>query len=300
MQPGEDEQGEPTSTWVPVPDTVTRLYNLATEDVLFEQLQTYGGKGWSVFMSLLTLTCITLYFVTSSDSASFVVDMMAANGRPEPPLAQKIFWALTEGMAAAVLMLVAGDDDPQAALKAVQAIPIVLGLGYTFHLFYCCQSLIIVCKEESGMLEKDRKNFTHFLLFNLQPMSFVSFVLPCLPAGNVAAEIMGGSKLVYLAGFGFGWIFFIVLCFLTLADVAFSSMALSAYLMFGCCVGMLRIAVRNKLGITGDMITDLICCTFWMPFALGQMAGEDLTNVPLVEASKGEMIGAAESKQVDI
>merc|ERR1719198_490720 len=106
--------------------------------------------------------------------------------------------------------------------------------------------------------------------------------------------------MMYLAGFGFGWIFFIVLCFLTLVDVAFSSMALSAYLMFGCCVGMLRIAVRTKLGITGDMITDPVCCTFWLPFALGQMAGEDLTAVPPQEAVKNEIIGAAEAKQVDI
>jgi hypothetical protein len=274
---------------------------LGTEDVLFEQLQTYGGPAWSTLFSVVTLVCIILYFVTSSDSASFVVDMMAANGRPEPPLAQKIFWALTEGMAAAVLMLVAGDDDPQAALKAVQAIPIVLGLPYTFHLFYCCQSLIIVCKEEAGELPINRKNFTNFLLFNVEPMSFVSFVLPCLPAGNIAAEILGGSKLLYLAGFGFLWVFFIILCFLTLADVAFSSMAISAYFMFGSSVGMLRLATRNKLGITGDMITDLVCCNFWLPFALGQMAGEDLTAIPPPEdAVKAEAIGAAEAKQVDI
>merc|ERR1719454_1973371 len=107
--------------------------------------------------------------------------------------------------------------------------------------------------------------------------------------------------MMYRAGFGFGWCFFILLCFLTLADVAFSTMALSAYLMFGCCVGMLRIAVRNKLGITGDMITDLVCCTFWLPFALGQMAGEDLTATENpAGAVKGEAIGAADAKQVDV
>jgi choline-glycine betaine transporter len=301
MRSTTDEDGNSVSTWHPVPDTVTRLYNLATEDVLFEQLQAYGGKGWSLFTSVFTLICIILYFVTSSDSASFVVDMMAANGRPEPPLAQKIFWGVTEGMTASVLMLVAGDDDPQAALKAVQAIPIVLGLPYTFHLFYCCQSLIIVCKEEAGELAMQRKNFSNFLIFNVEPMSFVSFLAPFIPAGNVAAEIMGGSKIVYMAGFGFLWVFFIVLCFLTLTDVAFSSMALSAYFMFGTSLGFLRVATRTKLGITGDMVTDLVACNFWMPFALGQMAGEDLTAIPPpVEAIKGDKIGSAEAKQVDI
>jgi hypothetical protein len=293
----QDEEGK--DKWVEVPDTVTRLYMLGTEDVLFEQLQTYGGEGWSTFTSVVTLICIILYFVTSSDSASFVVDMLAANGRAEPPITQKVFWALTEGFAAAICILVGGDD-PSNVLKALQAVPIVLGLPYTFHLFYCCQSLIIICKEESGELSKERKNFTNFLLFNGEPMSFLSFLLPCIPAGLVAHRTLGGSKAAYLLAFGFLWVFFLVLCFLTLADVAFSSMAVSAYFVFGMTVGFLRGAVRNKVGITGDMISDMVCSTFWLPFALGQMHGEDLDAVPPQEAAKAQVIGNPESKQVDI
>merc|ERR1712157_315037 len=81
----------------PVADSTVRLYSLGTEDVLFEHLQAYGGEGYGTFMTVLVLICIVLYFVTSSDSASLVVDIMAANGMEEPPLAQKIFWAFTEG-----------------------------------------------------------------------------------------------------------------------------------------------------------------------------------------------------------
>jgi choline-glycine betaine transporter len=74
--------------WQPVADGTVRLYNLATENVLFEHLQAYGGQDWSTFMSVIVLICIVLYFVTSSDSASFVVDIMAqrhggATPRPE-------------------------------------------------------------------------------------------------------------------------------------------------------------------------------------------------------------------------
>jgi len=261
--------------WTPVDGSVTRFYNLATEDVLFEHLQTYGGKGWSTFVSIVTLITIILYFVTSSDSASFVVDMMAANGTPEPPLLQKIIWAVTEGAAAAVLMLVAGDDNPQAALKAVQALPIVLGLPYTFHLFFCCQSLLIICKEEDGQLEIERKNFTNFLIFNLEPMSFVSFLMPCIPIGTVAAKTWGGKPLFYQVGFSLAWIVFIVFCFCTLTDVAFSSMALCTYFLFASSIALLRSQVRAKLGITGDMISDMVSCNFWLPFAVGQMYGED-------------------------
>merc|ERR1712038_899073 len=154
--------------WHPVPDHVTRLYGLGTEDVLFEHLATYGGQGWATFMTVITLICIVLYFVTSSDSASFVVDIMAANGTEEPPLAQKIFWAFTEG-AAACALLASSADTNNAALNAVKAIPIILGLPFTFLLFWMCQGLLIVCKEEAGDLEVDRKHFKTFL-FNIEPM----------------------------------------------------------------------------------------------------------------------------------
>merc|ERR1712110_1115846 len=120
------------------------------ENVLFEHLQAYGGENWSVFMTVITLVCIILYFITSSDSASLVVDILAANGRPNPPVTQKVFWAFTEGAAAAALLASAGDDNPKAALNAVKALPIILGLPYTFRLFWCCQSLVIICKEEAG------------------------------------------------------------------------------------------------------------------------------------------------------
>jgi choline-glycine betaine transporter len=274
------------AVWTPVYDSVTRFYNLGTEDVLFEHLQAYGGKGWSYFMTIITLVCIILYFVTSSDSASFVVDMMAANGAQDPPLAQKIFWAFTEGAAAAALLLSANEDEPTAALNAVKALPIVLGLPYTFHLFACCQSLLIICKEEAGLAEIDRKNFSNFLLFNLEPMSLVSFVAPCVPLGQCAAKAWGGSQAMYLAGFGLAWFSVILLCFLGLADKAFYQMAGAAYFCFGILAGVVRTSVRTKLGITGDMLTDGLACCFWMPFAMGQMAGEDFSDIAVAPVPK--------------
>merc|ERR1719203_1753712 len=148
-----------TLVWEPVADSTVRLYSLATEDVLFEHLGSYGGKGYATFMTVITLICIVLYFVTSSDSASFVVDIMAANGIEEPPLVQKVFWAFTEGGAASALLLSAGDENPKAALNAVKALPIILGLPFTFLLFWMCQGLLIVCKEEAGDMDIDRKHF---------------------------------------------------------------------------------------------------------------------------------------------
>jgi len=157
------------------------------------------------------------------------------------------------------------------------------GLPYTFHLFWCCQSLLLVCKEEAGELAIERKNFKNFLLFNLQPMSFASFVCPFLPLGNVASKAWGGSPILYWIAFGFEWALFLVMLCLGAADRAFFAMAIAAYFCFALTVAGVRCSVRQKLGITGDLLSDACACCFYLPFALGQMAGEEFTSTSPAE-----------------
>lgn len=263
------------TVWVPVYDGTVRLYALATENVLFEHLCYYGGRGWATFMTIVTLVCIILYFITSSDSASYVVDMLAANGTPEPPMTQRVFWAMSEGAAACALLASASDDTPDAALKAVQALPIILGLPFTFIFFWMCQGLLIVCKEEAGELKLDRKNFSIFIL-NFEPMSGVSFLAPFVPLGAIASKIWGGTAVKWAFGYGAVWLSMIVLIFLALADKAFASMAAGMYFMFGFAVAGLRMNARMKVGIDGDIISDVSAGLFAMPWAVGQMFAEDL------------------------
>ena len=59
---------------------------------------------------------IVLYFVTSSDSGSLVIDCLSSNGDPEPPKVQRVFWALMEG-ATATALLVAGGKKGLTALQ---------------------------------------------------------------------------------------------------------------------------------------------------------------------------------------
>ena len=77
------------------------LYRLSCRgknDMWFDLVRSYGESlAFKDFMSVVSLLGILLYFVTSSDSGSLVIDCLAANGSPEPPVAQRVFWALTEG-----------------------------------------------------------------------------------------------------------------------------------------------------------------------------------------------------------
>merc|ERR1712137_449139 len=127
--------------FVPVQDNVVCLYNQGTEDILFDQVSSYGPRGFSDLLSIITLICLTLYFVTSSDSGSLVVDILSANGHPDPPVFQRIFWSFTEG-ATAIALLYSGinSPNPQATLRALQAASIICGLPYTFILFWVSQA----------------------------------------------------------------------------------------------------------------------------------------------------------------
>lgn len=71
----------------------------------------------------------------------------------------------------------------------------------------------------------------------------------------------------------------IVFICLVAVDSAFGTMAISIYFMTGLAVAGLRVATRNKLGITGDMVSDACVCCFAFPFAVGQMAAENFELV---------------------
>ena len=71
--------------------------------------------------------CIILFFVTSSDSASLVIDIIASGGNPDPPVGTRLFWAITEGLVAASLLLAGG-------LSALQAASITAALPFSIIL----------------------------------------------------------------------------------------------------------------------------------------------------------------------
>jgi len=80
---------------------------------------------------------VLVFFVTSSDSGSLVIDSITAGGKLDAPVPQRIFWAVTEGAVAGVLLAVGGD----AALNALQAGAVSTGLPFVIVLLVMCVSL---------------------------------------------------------------------------------------------------------------------------------------------------------------
>lgn len=100
-----------------------------------------GAAGYATFpawlitiVSLLAMIVVVTFFVTSSDSGSLVIDMITAGGKPNPPVAQRIFWAITEGVVAAALLIAGG-------LTALQTASIATGLPFAILLFLMMISL---------------------------------------------------------------------------------------------------------------------------------------------------------------
>lgn len=83
---------------------------------------------------LLCTVCVVLFFVTSSDSASLVVDTIASGGKQDPPVGQRIFWAVLEGVVAAVLLYAGG-------LKALQTAAITTALPFCVVIIAMCVAL---------------------------------------------------------------------------------------------------------------------------------------------------------------
>jgi len=94
---------------------------------------------FSNFMSAMAIFLVAIFFITSSDSGSFVVDMLASGGNPNPPVWQRIFWASMEGLLAIILLMLGG-------LKALQAGAISMGLVFCFILLavaYCLRKKLL-------------------------------------------------------------------------------------------------------------------------------------------------------------
>jgi choline/glycine/proline betaine transport protein len=92
----------------------------------------------STFMSIISLLVIALFFITSSDSGSLVIDILAHGGRTNTPAVTRIYWAVLEGVAAGVLLIAGGS----ASLVALQTASIMTAVPISIIMALACVSLI--------------------------------------------------------------------------------------------------------------------------------------------------------------
>ena len=81
--------------------------------------------------SFIGIVLVVVFFVTSSDSGSLVIDTITAGGKVDAPVPQRVFWCIFEG-AVAIALLIGG------GLAALQSMVISTGLLFTLLLLFMC------------------------------------------------------------------------------------------------------------------------------------------------------------------
>jgi choline-glycine betaine transporter len=88
---------------------------------------------------------VALFFATSSDSASLVVDMLCSGTGDPGPVRQRVFWGVSEGVLAASLIILGGT----AGLTALQQVITVIGLPIFILVFAMMFALIVGLRTEA-------------------------------------------------------------------------------------------------------------------------------------------------------
>lgn len=115
-----------------VNDGYTAVQDAALELKLFQMLTQLPLTAITSFVGIVL---VIVFFITSSDSGSLVIDTIAAGGKTNAPVIQRVFWASFEGAVAIALLLGGG-------LAGLQAMAVSTGLPFTLVLLGACYALI--------------------------------------------------------------------------------------------------------------------------------------------------------------
>ncbi|WP_323763591.1 BCCT family transporter [Marinovum sp.] len=99
---------------------------------LFAMLE---GLPFAAITSTIGIILVIVFFVTSSDSGSLVIDTITAGGKVDAPMPQRVFWCTFEGLVAIALLLGGG-------LVSLQAMVISTGLPFTVILLMICVAIV--------------------------------------------------------------------------------------------------------------------------------------------------------------
>ena len=246
-----------------------------SEDMWFDVIGQYGDIG--MILSGLSIIGLVLYFVTSSDSGSLVIDCLSANGNPDPPVLQRVFWALTEGATATAVLAAGGES-----LYALQAVTVAVGLPYTIVINFLCVGLWRAVQSEAGDYDEtvgrwkiglfncfsNRKRFLKTLLATIFPWYFLAKIAS---KGNRRRTRTFWKTLILLAILFLGPV---ALMFGEVKVHGLIYMGSSLLLMFFAYATGIRNGIREKHGLQGTLIEDLLTLSVVYPFGIIQLDEE--------------------------
>jgi choline/glycine/proline betaine transport protein len=103
----------------------------------------------SVYSIFFVIVAGVIFFITSSDSGSLIIDFITSGGKEKTDVRLRIFWALLEGVVAAALVFGGG-------LIALQTGSLVTGLPVCVLMLFVCYSIIKALREYQDDAKPDK------------------------------------------------------------------------------------------------------------------------------------------------
>jgi choline/glycine/proline betaine transport protein len=123
------------------------LGDITAEESMFRIFEQFPATQ---LLSVLGIILVAVFFITSSDSGSLVVDMLASGGHPNPPMWSRVLWALLEGVLAAALLLSGG-------LTSLQAGSLMTALPFSVILLLMCAALVKALSLDRAVLAEHER-----------------------------------------------------------------------------------------------------------------------------------------------
>ncbi|MGQ4273721.1 BCCT family transporter [Terrihabitans sp. B22-R8] len=113
-----------TAIWLDMGEAAGGVSQAVQADIPVALFKFLEYLPFSTFTSSLAVLLVAVFFVTSADSGSLVVDTISAGGATDTPVWQRIYWCALEGVSAAALLLAGG-------LAALQTMTLIAALPFT-------------------------------------------------------------------------------------------------------------------------------------------------------------------------
>jgi BCCT family betaine/carnitine transporter len=123
------------------PDSQVHQYVIASYSPELSLFGMLADLPMASITSFIGIVLVIVFFVTSSDSGSLVIDTITAGGKVDAPVPQRVFWCTFEGLVAIALLLGGG-------LGALQAMAVSTGFPFTIVLLLACYAIFKGLKDE--------------------------------------------------------------------------------------------------------------------------------------------------------
>lgn len=105
------------------------------DDISTGLFKLYSFYPLSNVLTIISVMLLVVFFVTSADSATFVLGMMTSGGQEDPPAAKKLTWGITVSTTAGILLFTGG-------LEGLQRMAIAAALPLTVIMLLLCLCIL--------------------------------------------------------------------------------------------------------------------------------------------------------------